>query len=381
MSKTVVIIPALDPDERLIEYCEDLLRKHGGPIVLVDDGSCNEKQSIFDRMAKKDGIIVIHHPYNLGKGRALKNSFAQVAIWSGMDVSDYELSEGIRVDYGSEENIGELFAGAMGVITADSDGQHSVKDVIAISEEIAKGASELVLGARDFDSDNVPARSETGNKITRFLFRLLYRTRLVDTQTGLRGVSMDLIPTYLQCKGERFEFELDMLIVSARTKIPMKEIPIETIYENANEGTHFRTIVDSCAVYRVLFGPFLLYLISSVTSFVIDILIFQVALLILAFAPEGSRIYASTIVARVVSSIYNYLINKKLVFGKEGDGAKTAVGYYLLVIVQMFLSGSLVLLVHKILPIPETVIKVMVDTLLFVVSFQVQKRIIFRKKD
>lgn len=383
MSNTAIIIPALNPEERLIEYCDDLIVRHGGPILVVDDGSDDDHQFIFDALAKLDGIVVMHHPVNFGKGRALKNSFTQVLQWTGQTTDGFQVSDGVTIDAGdmTEEQIALLFAGINGVITADSDGQHSVKDVIALSEEIKKNDGKLVMGARDFDSDNVPPKSKTGNKLTRALFNLLYRVKLTDTQTGLRGIPLALIPTYLRCKGDRFEYELDMLIVSSREKIGITEILIDTIYENQNAGTHFKVIADSCAIYRVLLGSFLLYMVTSLSSFLIDIIVFQIGLFVLIALPENTRIYAATVVARIISSIYNYLMNKNFVFGKKGDGVKTAVGYYILVVVQMMASASLVVLLHKLMPIPEAAIKIIVDTVLFVASFQIQKQIIFKNKE
>lgn len=364
MSQIAVVIPALDPDERLISYCDSLVNEHGVPVVVIDDGSAHEKQVIFDKIAAMDNAVVLHHPVNLGKGCALKNAFSYII--------GKEISADIVVT-GSAD-----YSGIAGVVTADSDGQHSVKDVIRIGEELAKGKKELVLGARDFDSDNVPPKSKSGNKITRFLFKLLYRVKLVDTQTGLRGLPLSLLPEYIECRGNRFEYELDMLIVSSRKNIPIVEIPIETIYENQNEGTHFRVIMDSAAIYRVLLGSFLMYTLSSISSFVVDIVIFQILLLVMMGFSSAEKIFVATCGARVVSSIYNYLVNRKLVFGKTDKGLLTTIGYYTLVLVQMFCSAKLVILVCSYMMIPEALAKVIVDMLLFLASYQIQKRIIFR---
>lgn len=369
MKNIAVVIPALDPDERLIAYCKSLSQYHGGTIVVVDDGSDEAHQYIFSEIEKLDKCVVLHHPTNLGKGRALKNAFSFV--------TGAPMTEGVKVSEG-----GELinFFGLKGVVTADSDGQHAIADVIKLSEELLYGRKELVLGARDFDSDNVPPKSKSGNKITRWLFKLLYHVKLTDTQTGLRGIPAELLPEYIQCRGERFEYELDMLIKTSRSKTPILEIPIETIYENQNEGTHFRTVLDSAAIYRVLLGSFVMYTLSSVSSFVIDILFFQILIMLFMGLEADRRIYLATILARIVSSIYNYLINRRLVFGKDDHGFATAVGYYILVVVQMWCSATMVYHVHTLFAMPEAASKVIVDMLLFLVSYQIQKHIIFRNK-
>ncbi len=363
MKNVAVIIPALNPDERVISYCRSLADSDVRTIIVVDDGSDEAHKPFFAEIAGIEKCRILTHSENMGKGRALKDAFNLV------------LGEGAYSVPGADDGLG----GYDGVITADSDGQHSVEDVLKIADEIASGREELILGSRDFDDEAVPPRSAFGNKTTRFWFRVLHKMNLNDTQTGLRGIPIKVLPFFADAKGERFEYELNMLIICGEEKIPVVEIPIKTIYENQNAGTHFRTIADSFLVMRVLWSTFIKYLLVSLSSFVIDIVLFQLLIMALAAGTEGIKVTIATVVARICSSIYNYLMNKKVVFEKKGDVAKSLLGYYILCVCQMMSSAGLVLLVHKFIPIPESVCKIIVDAFLFVINYWIQKKVIFKK--
>ncbi len=370
MHNTVVIIPALDPDARLTEYCDSLIQSGLDTIILIDDGSDDEHKKIFTQLS--DRCMVLHHPHNLGKGRALKNAFALVNDLSEANCPSYEGSRDIK------EWLDKI-SKATCVVTADSDGQHSVNDVIQVALKADETKNALVLGARDFDSDNVPFKSKKGNKITRNLFKILHGLKLTDTQTGLRGIPVSLLDVFMEGKGERFEYELDMLVIAAREHIPVVEVPIETIYEDNNGGTHFRAVADSISVYKILFGTFIKFLLSSLSSFVVDIIVFRIMLAVFGDLGEELKITLSTVTARVISSVYNFLMNKNVVFLKEGDIGRSAIGYYTLCGLQMLASAGLVIVLHSIIPIPETYVKILVDSMLFVISYQIQKRIVFKR--
>ena len=359
---SAIIIPAYDPDERLTEYVQKLIGAGFKTIIIVDDGSDIEKRPIFDNLALMPECILIRHAVNLGKGRGLKNAFN--TYLNLPNLSDY-----------------------CGVITVDSDGQHTIEDVVRLSGRLASEAAvdsasnTLFLGSRDFDKENVPFKSRWGNKITRVTFSLLHGVRISDTQTGLRGIPTEVVKKIIDLSGERFEYETNMLIVAARSGVKIEEIPIETVYENNNAGTHFNPFRDSFAIYKLLFGTFFKYIISSLTSFLIDIAIFQFALTLLKSGAieEAKGIIIATVIARILSSIYNYAVNRTLVFHSSSGKLLSFVKYYVLVIVQLSCSAGFVILFHNILGLPETVVKIFVDFILFIISYQIQKRLVFKK--
>ena len=123
------------------------------------------------------------------------------------------------------------------------------------------------------------------------------------------------------------------------------------------------------------------YIFSAGSSFVVDIVLFTVFKLILTNTltiKDTAIIFIATALARILSSIYNYLINSRIVF--KNKDKKTIIGYFLLVVIQMFASASFVSIFDKLLKINTTIIKVGVDVVIFVVNYIVQKEIIFKKK-
>lgn len=355
--KTLVLIPALNPPENLIDYVWEL--KHCGlnNILIVNDGSDEKFKKLFECLKQIDGVTILTHAKNLGKGRALKNAFNYFLTLP--DVDDFN-----------------------GVVACDSDGQHRATDVFNMAKNLEVYPNSLILGCRDFDSKNVPPKSKFGNKTTINVFKLLYRKKITDTQTGLRGFPKNIIPEMLDVFGERFEYETKMLITCFEKNINIAEITIETVYYNNNAETHFDTIRDSAKIYKVIFTSFFNYLLASLSSFLIDIGLFKAFVYILSssFVKNSYSIFFSSVIARIFSSLFNFFINKNFVFNGEKDLRKTIYKYYSLCIFQMLLSSFSVSLLWKITNINETTIKIVVDTILFLVSYRVQRAWVFKKR-
>lgn len=357
--KTLIVIPALNPPLDLIQYIEKLRQSGLEDILIVDDGSRSECGYIFEQLRDKQGCQILTHAKNLGKGRALKNAFNYFLTMP--NVEEYN-----------------------GIVTADSDGQHRVEDVLSMVETISNYPDSLILGCRDFDSENVPPKSKFGNKLTKLVFKLLYGRKITDTQTGLRGFPKAILHDMLEIPGERFEYETKMLIHTFDKSIPIKEITIETIYFDGNAETHFNPIKDSLRIYKVIFASFFKYLLSSLSSFLLDIGLFQLFLWIslsVGIHRGALLILLSTILARIISSYFNFTMNKNFVFDGEKRIHKTIVKYYSLAVFQMLLSAAMVTVVWNMFSGSETAIKILVDTILFLTSYQVQRRWVFRERE
>lgn len=355
MRQSVILIPALNPDDKLRSYVQELMQKGFSRIIIVNDGSEEEYNSIFDDLQAM-GCIVLKHAVNCGKGRALKNGFS-------LFLERFEHDPDIS-----------------GIITADSDGQHLVKDVLRMNELLTRTTQEddlLLLGTRSFRGNHIPLKSRFGNKLTNFLFCLLYGKRIHDTQTGLRGFTTHVLKNFLATKGERFEYETSMLIQAVRDKIRIEELPIETVYLENNSETHFRPLQDSVIIYRILFGEFFRYLFSALSASVIDLLLFY---LLSRQIPGTTGIWVATAIARLISSLYNYSINRKVVFQSKEQIRQTIWRYYGLCIIQAACSAALVSAFYLILPISKTLYKAIVDTILFFISYRIQRRFVFKEK-
>ncbi|MBQ8188626.1 MAG: bifunctional glycosyltransferase family 2/GtrA family protein [Lachnospiraceae bacterium] len=346
--KIGVIIPSLSPDERLVTLVKELKEQGFLHILVVNDGSSADYDEFFNR-TKEMGATVLRHVVNQGKGRALKTAFNFIL---------------------------EHWQDCTGAITIDSDGQHAVKDIIRCCEALMENPDCLIMGCRNFKQDNVPFKSSFGNILTSKVMKLLVGIAVSDTQTGLRAMSAPLMGKFLKVTGERFEYETNMLLCCKEETIAIKEVSIETIYYENNKSTHFRPFQDSVKIY----GLFLKFIAASLSSSVIDLGIFTVGTLLLKDMFPGYYIIISTVIARVISSLYNFFVNRQTVFKSDDNLTATMIKYYILAVVQMALSAAGVMIVFTLFGGNETLIKVIVDCLLFVISFQIQREWVFKKK-
>lgn len=345
----VIIIPSYNPDEKLIKVVEGLKEKGFHDIIVVNDGSDKEHQEIFQKL---DGeCTIIHHKVNKGKGRAMKTAFAFCA-----------------------ENRKQ----AKGVITVDGDNQHKPEDVYACGKALLERGENLVLGCRNFGGADVPKKSKYGNCITREIFHLLCGLKISDTQTGLRAIPLNRLSELMQIKGERYEYETNMLLEAKDLELSITEVPIQTVYINDNESSHFHPVKDSLKIYGIIIRFFM----NSIASTGIDLALFLLLNLLLGKAgvEQTIKIFAATAVARLFSSLFNYKVNREVVFGK--GSTYSIVKYYTLCICQMLVSAGLVSLFSAMVTagsFASTLIKACTDTCLFFISFRIQKNWVFRK--
>ena len=352
--KFLILIPALNPDSELVSYIDELKNENLNNIVVIDDGSEEKCNSIFEKIEKK-GVIILKHEKNLGKGKAIKTG----------------LNYFLNLD-----NTSEYF----GIITVDCDGQHLVKDIIKIANKMVENPKALILGSRDFNLENVPTKSSFGNKITSKILKALYGVKIVDTQTGLRGIPISLVENFCNIVGDRYEYEMNMLIDCILNKIEIIEEPIETVYIDNNSGTHFRPIHDSVAIYWRILNSFIKYSGVALISTSVDIVMFQFFISYLNWnVKETTLILISTVFARIISSFLNFYLNKKISFKSKKTILDTILKYYGLCIIQMLASGLWVSGIYYITRLPKIIIKVVVDTILFLINYKIQRKYIFNK--
>jgi putative flippase GtrA len=354
MSECAIIIPALNPNTSLIEYVKSLLKNGVAHIIVVNDGSKMELEHIFEELEQLVGCTVLIHEGNKGKGRALKTAFS------------YFL-----------QHYGHL----AGVVTADADGQHSVQDVCKIADCLITLKEGMILGVRDFSSEGVPAKSLIGNRITSFFFRYLYGYRLDDTQTGLRGIKTKEIASILALKGERYEYEINMLIHARKRKVNIKQIPIETIYFNNNTGTYYQPFKDSVKVFTKLFSGLINFSLSTLLAGIVDISIFIILNhLLLSIFPLEIRLFLATCLARLISATSNFYMNRNHVFYTQNKLLQSITRYYTLCIGIMLMSYLLLTLSNVFLGTDVIIAKICIDILLGLISYKVQLHWVFNKQ-
>jgi glycosyltransferase involved in cell wall biosynthesis len=337
----IVLIPAYCPEPVLPDLVERLL-SFDFRVVVIDDGSGDRYRDIFMKLEKM--CVVLHHETNRGKGEAIKTGFR----------------------YAEQEAEDSSLVGIM-----DADGQHTPEDMARVLLAANQNPQFFVLGCRDIDA--MPFRSRIGNRLTSAVFSRLYKTKISDTQTGMRAFSRDLLPVLLDVEGSRYEYEMNVLTVIAQKRIPVVEVPIHTIYRDAGNSTsHFHVIRDSFLIYKKL----LFFTLSSLSGFVIDYVLFTVLMLIF---PHGSfSLIMANVMARLVSGYCNYSLNCKVVFRKKRD-LSTALKYLFLAVSILIMNNAVLLGYAQVLHIPVYPAKLLTELTLFAVSWAVQSTFIFRE--
>ena len=334
MNKIAVLIPAYEPDEKLLQLVKEL-KLLNLQIVVVDDGSTDS--SLFNDISQW-GVVVLTHDKNCGKGRAIKTGIEYLAV------NDFST-----------------------VVTADADGQHSAADIFKVVAAASENQASLILGVRD--TAKMPSRSKIGNNLTKLLFSIMYGIKITDTQTGLRAIPLNENTAQLiSLEGERYEYEMNVLVYSSQLFTDIIELSIDTIYIEENASSHFRPIVDGVKIYSLLFKKLPRFLISSIVSFAVDYSLFNIL-----FYMAGLSSVGGTIVARLVSASVNFAINKNLVF-KTAGRAYTLGRYAALAAGILLANCVLIYLLVNIAGVPAYIAKIIVEMLLYILSFTIQNR-------
>ena len=339
MRGVVLLIPAYRPTDALSALIAEVRPQRDNlAVVLVDDGSGPAFQTLFARLESQSGITVLRHAVNLGKGAALKTGFNHFLL---------------------------AFPDAIGVVTADADGQHSAADILNVARELEQNPDQLVLGVRAFAGE-VPWRSRLGNGLTRRIFQVFTGANIIDTQTGLRGWPRHVCAESLPIPINGYDFELECLI---RAHGRVRQVPIETIYLDRNRGSHFDPIRDSMRIYFV----FIRYCGGSLIAALIDSLVFSIV-----YRATGN-LAASQISGRAVALAIAFAIARNVVFHSHTSVVGSFLKYLALVVVMGFVSFSLMGLLHRTTGLPVLVCKISAEALLFLANFSIQRQLVFRR--
>ncbi len=339
MSKYIALVPAYKPEELMLSLLREL-SENAFETVVINDGSGAEFDARFAEAEKYATVLV--HPQNMGKGQGIRTGLAHIKKTFGEDCI---------------------------VVTVDADGQHKVSDAMELCRLVEGSPDTLWLGSRKMVG-KVPLRSRVGNGITRFVYKLSTGLKVHDTQTGLRAFSGALIDRMLETGGNRYEYEMNILLEFARERRPIEEMEIETIYLNNNEGSHFNTVKDSFRIYKEI----LKFSASSLISFIVDYIISSA----LSFTPLGT-VWAN-VIARVVSSVVNFTVNRKFVFKSKENVFKAALKYFLLAAAILAGNTLVMYLFVDVWDIHFMIAKVITEVIFFITSWTVQKFVVFGKK-
>lgn len=326
-----ILIPAYQPDDKLIKLVREL--RMAFPVTVIDDGSGEEYSDLFQQL-EEYGATVLHHAQNLGKGAALKTGIQHI-----------------------------METGNNSIVTADADGQHTVGDITRVALAMEANFNSLIIGGRDFTG--MPARSRFGNTVSRFFFRLCTGLKISDTQTGLRGLPTGLFERLLSLPGDRYEYEMNMLLSIKEWGVSYMELSIETVYIEDNRSSHFHALRDG---WRV-FSRVIKYALSSVCCTAADYFLY---ILFLTILPTGWSYFA----ARVFSASLNYFLNCRVVF--QGKVTFANFARYALLAAGSLLVGAIATGVLAEIGLGSILPKLLIDGCLFIFNYLIQKKLVFK---
>lgn len=359
LSRISVVLPSLNPDEKLLAVVDGLLQYGFTDIILVNDGSAAENLHYFETAATHPEVQLLHHEYNRGKGAALKTAFT----WFLNNRPD-----------------------AAGVVTVDGDNQHHPEDTRSCALHMLE-SGHLTLGVRDFSQADVPLRSSTGNRITSAVFKIFVGMTISDTQTGLRAIPRANLEILNNIWGDRFEYETNMLLALKENGIPFDEVKIRTVYIEENKSSHFHPVRDSWRIYKLILSHFFKYTASSLISSVVDTgLYVLLAWALSALLNDPLLTAVSVTIARIISSLMNFFVNQKLVFKSKLSTRASMLRYTILAVCVLLGQFALTYGIYALFSIAESriflrgAVYVIVMSALFIVSFLAQQRWVFSDK-
>ncbi len=213
--RVAAVIPAFDAERTIVDVVRSVRSAWVdlGDVIVVDDGSSDRTRA----RAIEAGAIVVEHPSNRGKGRALRTGLEE-ASRRGHDAA----------------------------VTIDADGQHPTDDAARLAR--VADVDALVLGIRDLKGAGAPRPNQISNAISNGFLSLFSRKLLSDTQCGLRRYPL---PATLSLGGrdDGYAFEAEIILLAIAAKMAIVEVPIRVIYPE-DRTTHFDSVKDPMRVIR-----------------------------------------------------------------------------------------------------------------------------------
>ncbi|WP_428224398.1 DUF2062 domain-containing protein [Flavobacterium sp.] len=206
-----VIIPTYNNHKTLNRVLDGVLAITS-KVIVINDGATDTTPEILKNYTDK--ITQIHLPQNKGKGNALQVGFRK-ALELGYDHA----------------------------ITIDSDGQHFPEDMEVFVQALEESDEDvLLIGSRNMEHDSVPKKSSFGNRFSSFWFWFETGIKLNDTQSGYRLYPLHALPKKFFTN--KFEFEIEIIVRTAWNGVPVKNIPIQVLYDPNERVSHFRPFKD-----------------------------------------------------------------------------------------------------------------------------------------
>lgn len=238
----IVVVPVYNHAGTLRSVVEGALLRHPR-VLVVDDGSTDlpgaesATMSPVSLPSKSPGQLPIQLP---------GASFPPEHPLHGLDVAYIRHAE----NKGKGAAILSAFTaaakvGATHIITIDADGQHDPADIDRFLEAIAARPLDILVGFRDFATENVPFSSRFGRGFSNFWFKVQTGEVLCDTQCGFRAYPLAVLER-VSCTDSHYSFEIEILVRSAWAGFAVKDVPVSVYYPPKRERiSHFKGITDN----------------------------------------------------------------------------------------------------------------------------------------
>lgn len=323
-SEIVVLIPAYNPEERIINYVKELKEK-GYTVIIVNDGSDKKHHVLFESLV--DDCKIINCPYSKGKGNAIKKGLSFIKVHN-----------------------------------------QDKKGVCILEEDYPIDKIEKLNGLYE---QNIFFVHTKGKRFLSKIFSMIYHQEFKNVDSSLLGFSMKYIDQMLEV--DENCYEVQALIDCVQREIEVKEI----VVQQNNEYFHLKNKEGN--ILYVIFLHLFRFISSSIISSVIDVLLAWLLLDVLKIwmTSDFWRIAIASLVARIISTIENYVYNKKIVFKERTESKQTGRRFLVLTVVITVLSTLFVYGASSLNIMSEKLAKPVGDLLLFLLSYNVQMKWVF----
>ena len=286
MAKITAIMPAYN-EELCISGIILGSKKYVDHVIVVDDGSTDNTAEI----AELAGAEVIRHPFNKGKGAALKTGF--------------------KAAIGSEI-----------ILTLDSDGQHNPNEIPKLITPIINGSADIVNGSRYINGNkkDTPSYRRIGQTVLDKATNLGSGLDITDSQSGFRAFTGHSLPAF-RFNNSDFAIESEMLMDASNAGLRIKEVEIGVRYDvdgsTKNPVSHgvgvLINIIHNLQFQRPLFYFALPGAVITLAGIILGLMFFGDYLaksspsIASSIAPSSSYSLAPTILAIMMTIIGGFL--------------------------------------------------------------------------
>ena len=318
----IVLLVAFEPKSNFLSFVQEI-KQAGFEVLVINDGSPVSFDSIFLEVSKM--VKVLKHEFNRGKGASIKTGLEYIQT------------------YCKENYV---------VVTMDSGGDYTLEDVEQISKEAIINTNSLLLGSRR--RKNTSIVNNIGKEVMRFAYQKKTGLDIYDTQANLRAFTNFLTPFLLSVKGNRFNYEMNVLLSCAEKKINIKEIAlVNKEVEEIVKEEHQEEVIPEREIFKTVC--------FSIFGIGIDFCLF---LILSLFSKNG---LLSLVFARILSALFIFNKEKPQMIQKMFDSSKISTYYFLFVGGQLVCSVLLFLLLNSALHLPLLFAKIVTEVAMYAV--------------